>query len=80
MRINYNTLKQINTESLTPLGDGSLHCYYIIQSAVERLCREENITDIEKNLLLELNIITMDVSDEKNIVEPFKLIMGDDRS
>jgi hypothetical protein len=73
MRINYDTLKIFNEESLTPSGD-QMSCYWVIQSGVERILNGETITDIHKQLLIDLGIIeeSEDEIHRRNIVGPFK--------
>ena len=56
MRINYDTLRVFNEESLTNSGD-QMACYWVIQSGVEKMLNGETITDIHKQLLIDLGII-----------------------
>lgn len=73
MKINYQILKELNEEAMTPSG-GQLSCYWIIQSGVERLINSEVVSDIQKNLLIELGVIEESENEmnRRNIVGPFK--------
>jgi hypothetical protein len=73
MRINYDTLRVFNEESLTNSGD-QMACYWVIQSGVEKMLNGETITDIHKQLLIDLGIIEESEEEirRKNIVGPFK--------
>lgn len=73
MRINYNNLKELNQSSLSPSGD-QMSCYWVIQTGVEKILNGETISEIHKQLLIDLAVIeeSEDEIFRKNIVGPFK--------
>lgn len=73
MKINYQALKEFNEQALTPSGE-QMSCYWVIQGGIERLINNEVITDIQKNLLIDLGVIEESEEEihRKNIVGPFK--------
>jgi len=73
MKINYQILKELNEQAMTPSG-GQLSCYWIVQIGIERLINNEVVNDIQKNLLIELGVIEESENEinRRNIVGPFK--------
>ena len=73
MKINYNILKELNEQALTPSGD-QMSCYWIVQSGIEKIIHEEQVSEVQKNLLIELGVIEESENEinRRNIVGPFK--------
>lgn len=73
MKINYDILYELNKDALTVEGN-QMNCFWVIQSGVEKILHGETITDIQKELLIELGVLeeTEEEIYRKNIVGPFK--------
>jgi len=79
MKIDYNKLLELNREALTDRGD-QLASFWVVQSGVERFLHGDELSDVHKNLLIDLGILIESGQEErKKIVEPFKMNMGNDR-
>jgi len=72
MKINYDVLRRLNNDSITTNGE-QMNCYWLVQQGVEKIIYDEHISDIHKQMLIDLGVVE-DSEDEqrKNIVGPFK--------
>ena len=72
MKINYDVLRRLNNDSITTNGE-QMSCYWLVQQGVEKIIYDEHISDIHKQMLIDLGVVE-DSEDEqrKNIVGPFK--------
>lgn len=76
MKINYHKFLELNIQATSPDGH-TLGCFWSIQSAVELFLQtrdEHNITEQQKNLLLELGVLELTEEEKasQTIVGPFK--------
>lgn len=73
MKINYYVLLEINRNSTTNNGD-QMSCYWVVQTGLEKILNGETITDVHKQLLIDLHVIEESEEEihRRNIVGPFK--------
>jgi len=78
MKVNYNRLKELNSEAIHGINqDNQLSCYWLIQAGVEKYLNGETISNEYVNFLIHLGLLEPDNQEEKNIVKPFNF-MGND--
>lgn len=78
MKVNYNRLKELNTEAIHGVNlDTNMSCYWIIQNGLERYLGGETISNEYVNFLTEIGVLEPENQEEKNIVKPFNF-MGND--
>lgn len=71
MKINYDRLKELNTEALTRDG-GQMSCFYLIQHGVERYLQPHDELSTEwLNFLVEVGVLEYQEEEKRNIVQPF---------
>lgn len=71
MKINFERLAELNSRYCT--NDGQvLGCFWVLQSGVEKILNHDLITDIHKNILIDMGILEENELVERNIVGQFK--------
>lgn len=73
MKVNYNTLVQLNRESVHGVNfDNQMSCFWLIQNGVEKYLNGETLTNEYVNFLVQMGVLEPETQDEKKkIVEPF---------
>jgi hypothetical protein len=73
MKINYNTLLELNKQSVVD-EHGQLGCFWVIQHGVEKFLHGDPLTDQHKQLLIDMGVLELTEEEEnsKSIVGPFK--------
>ena len=78
MKVNYNRLKELNTEAVYGNNlDANMSCYWIIQNGLERYLGGDTISNEYVNFLIDVGVLEPENQEEKKIVKPFNF-MGND--
>ena len=76
MKVNYNRLKELNSEAIHGINqDNQLSCYWLIQAGVEKYLNGETISNEYVNFLIHLGLL--EPENQEKIVKPFNF-MGND--
>jgi hypothetical protein len=76
MKVNYNRLKELNTEALHGVNlDNQLSCYWLIQNGIDKYLSGDAISNEYVNFLIQVGIL--EPENQEKIVKPFNF-MGND--
>ena len=78
MKVNYNRLKELNTQAVYGNNlDANMSCYWIIQSGLEKYLNDDHMSNHYVNFLIDIGVLEPENQEDKKIVKPFNF-MGND--